>query len=197
MGEHCLVPLKSGGCAIVDAKFKEVVEKSKWTWDRHGVVSYDKLGDKNYEVLLHSLIAPFNRVSFKNGCKWDCRIENLIEWDGPRPHIKKGSGIYDEFKKNRFQINRGIKCNGVKYQYRTSIAYKRKISKERALEKATELRDFLFSMNYDEFKNYTQTLPLKRVTKNEILSTYDCFKGRQCNPREMVDDGITGKYEVN
>lgn len=191
-GDFRFIPLGNGGCAIVDSDKYESIKNMRWVWCHRGV----GCNDKDQLILLHSMIAPFERVSFKNGFKWDCRKDNLFRTEGPRG---LGVNIYDHKKAKAYQIHRKAIFHGQEYCFCHKVYYGQKRSKEAAFLKATEIRNEICSKNRDEFVQYMKERPLKRLKGNDILKDWDCWKDREneISIVEMYQMNITHRYDPN
>lgn len=205
-----LISLVSGGFAIVDKDFKEVVDKSKWRWcsnqkNRNRVISIE--GDP---IQLHNLIVPFEKVTFKNGNKADCRKENLLNWCEAdiskmrHSHLYKNKnvGLSDRPKRNRYQVFRQVKRGDQEYIFSTSISYGKRYtvqvrSKEEAYKKAIMLRDKVFSLSRNDFIKWVLSPNSKRfnVNRNEIIKDWTVFEGKERSVSEIFESGMSHYFE--
>lgn len=191
-----VIPLSNGGQVIVDEDKYDLVKNMRWNWCHRGV----GCNEGCQLILMHNMIAPYQRVSFKNGCKWDCRSANLIPSTAGR---KNGKNLYEDKGYNRFQIHRKIFDKGVKRLYQTSVVYGENRSREDAYTKALFVRDNLLAMSREEFieflNNNKQPIVNKRrfgrVKYNEILKEWDCFKEGNISNAEMYQSGISHAYQ--
>lgn len=189
--KYLLFELKNGGTGIADFKYQKIVEDATWRWSNKGIVSYD--GDQL--VLLHNMIAPYDKVSFKNGLKWDCRRENLVDHRGLEGvPTRVGKNIYDSTSLYKYCVHRKVIINSHKYWFFTSYSYKIKDKKE-ALRKATETRDFIFSMSKEEFIKWKNERPQHKSTYNDMINDYSAFKGREITKDEVAQSGMSHKYD--
>lgn len=185
-----LLPLSSGGYAIVDDSDYEKVKLMKWHWCHRGVGSWDK----KQLILLHNMIAPYEKVSFKNENKADCRRENLTKVKpGRKPGLK--TNIYDDKSSSRFSIHRKIHENGQKYIWYTSVCYGDKKTMAEAFDKAIQVRDELFGLTREEFLEFVKNRPTRKIKYSEIISDWQQFDGKILSNAEMYQMNISHAYD--
>lgn len=190
-GDYRFLPLSNGGCAIVDADKYELVKDMRWTWCHRGV----GCNHKDQLILLHSMIAPYEKVSFKNGYKWDCRKENLIKCVSTR----KGANIFDYKSEKCFDIHRKVTSGGQKYVCCYKVFYGQKRTKEEAYKKACSVRDEILSMSREEFISFLKSRPSKKIKYSNIIADWDCWKdrGEGVSNAEMYQMNINHHYDPN
>jgi hypothetical protein len=141
------LPLINGGFALIDDDFVfNIVKEMKWKfWNGKGVVSYDK----KQAILLHNMIAPYNRVSFINNNKKDCRKSNLIPFIDRNLYTNNlpiGKLIYDNYKKRQVEFRVSIRRNGKTHTYIKSFSYNIRTKKD-AITKARISKEQFISMS--------------------------------------------------
>lgn len=184
-----IFPLASGGYGIVDMAKKHLVDGVKWyLTQREGVECHEN----KKRIFLHTLIVPYKYTFFKNGNKADCRIENLSKECVNKQ--SKAIGISDYKNGKSFRIQRSIFSNGKRFVWETLRSYKNR-NKNDALKLAKVVRDDIYSYNRNEFLSFVKNRPKKRICYSEIISSFDCYKGRVLSYGEVAQMNIISAYD--
>lgn len=192
------ITLKGGQVALIDDKYYDLVKGDTWFMlGKKGVASRDG----KQIILLHNMIAPFDRVSFKNGNKLDCRRENLIPWVWkPRDRLPTAREVYRVQDGRKFlymEFRRKVTVCGEVFHYIVSrslecVQLKANIRKEYFnFKKRSDFLHFL-----DQSVHFERELIRKEV--NQIAAEINNLSPIQVKERVLHRQGETksDKFET-
>ena len=191
------IPLRKGGVALVDERDEKSVTGYNWTlWTegekQKGVAWFGH----NQTILMHNLIAPFKRVSFRNSDKRDCRRENLIPmvYKGGFGKSSKGrksihGNVWLDRMQKRFVVYRKIIENDTVHQWNTAIHFTKFRDRDEAERMAYLLSTEIHSLTREDFIEFVKFRKSKKTT-NEIVSEWSCYEGAQISKIHLIRSGI-------
>ncbi len=200
MNDPVFIPLHSGGFAIVDSRDVKSVSGYRWTFMKgRGVASYQKRepGQSRQTILMHNLIAPYLRVSFRNGDKRDCRRANLKPFDWRNTATGKKSikgNVVLLANKFCWRVRRSIIEQDKLFAWATTVCFKKIRNQNEAETIARNLAGELFTLSRQDFMEFVKWRQ-SRKPANEILSDWSAFDGAEFTSREVWESGIT-KHSV-
>ncbi len=162
---------------------------------RAGVAHREKRGadGKRQVILMHNLIAPYLRVSFRNGDKHDCRRANLkpFDWHNLATGKKSVKGnVVLLAKKFCWRVRRSIIEQGELFTWATTVCFKKVRSQNDAETIAINFAKELFALSRQDFIEFVKWRQ-SRKTANQILSDWSAFDGANLAPRTVWESGIT------
>ena len=168
------IELRGGQTAIVDEADADAVLGYNWTWmPGRGVAAYFH----NQTILMHNLIAPMERVSFRDGNKLNCQRKNLIAYKpiGRKdiwmlnPRLGKGKHIWEDREQQRYVVHRKVVEKGQRIAWNTSISYW-SIGKVKALCMARKVAKSVKALTREDFISFVK---FSRSKKTENQAVYD------------------------
>lgn len=176
------IQLRNGGCATIDEIDYKVTLNQRWTRNNMGVVTYTK----TQKIYLHNLIAPYRRVSFKDGDRTNCRRSNLMRTEY-KNYVKRKGGVC-KFN-NQFYIQRTV--NGVKWHKNYRFGAKRRFKTENEAEQAAkEDLKYISSLTELEFIDRVKSRKATVMSTHDIISNWDLYDGREFSKINLIEEGI-------
>lgn len=205
VGGVCIL-LRTGQTAIVDEADAKAVADYRWTWmPGRGVAAYFH----GQTILMHNLIAPHARVSFKDGDKLNCRRENLTAHKAMgrkdiwtlNPRLGKGKHIWDDARAERYVFHRAVIEDGVTYRWNSGVSY-RYAGKAKAMRMARKAAAAIKAMSREDFIAFVKFSRGKSTVKQaicEVVSEWSAFGGEAIKAGgysygELSQLGLSNRY---
>lgn len=179
----------------MDVQDAKAVSGYRWTFMKgRGVASYQKQepGQSRQTILMHNLIAPYLRVSFRNGDKRDCRRKNLVpfDWRDLRRGCKSRKGNVTLAARNFWwHVHRKVIERGQRFKWGTRVCFFKVRTKDEAEAIARNIAKELFAMSRQDFIEFVKHRASKKTT-NQIVSDWAVFDGKNLTRWEVFDSGI-------